>query len=113
MTHIVLHFLAPWLIAVGFYRERWRSVTAVLWATMLVDLDHLLADPIYDPDRCSLGFHPLHTAPAIGVYAVLFALPLLTGRKINAGQGPKGLRIVHLVGLGLLVHMALDGVDCL
>ena len=34
-----------------------------MMATMLVDLDHLFADPIYDPDRCSIGFHPLHQYP--------------------------------------------------
>ena len=28
--------------------------------TMMVDLDHLIADPIFDPQRC-IGFHPLHS----------------------------------------------------
>lgn len=64
-------------------------------ATMLVDLDHLLARPIYDPERCSIGFHPLHTAPAIVGYALL-AFP----------------RTTRLVGLGLIIHMALDALDC-
>jgi hypothetical protein len=36
--------------------------------TIIVDLDHLLADPIYDPNRCSIGFHPLHSYPAIVIY---------------------------------------------
>lgn len=79
---------------------------------MLVDIDHLLADPIYDPNRCSIGFHPLHTTPAILVYAALFLVPLMVGRE----SGRKGLRpaawVLHLVGLGLLIHMALDGIDC-
>ena len=35
------------------------------WLGWLIDLDHLLADPVYAPDRCSIGFHPLHTAPAV------------------------------------------------
>ena len=64
-------------------------------ATMVVDFDHLLATPIYDPDRCSIGFHPLHTAPAIAIY-VLLTLPKPT----------------RLIGLGLLIHMALDWSDC-
>ena len=64
-------------------------------ATMLVDLDHLLADPVYDPNRCGIGFHPLHTAPAIAGYAVLSLL-----------------RPTRLIGVGLLVHMALDLADC-
>ena len=65
-------------------------------ATMLVDLDHLLASPVYDSARCSIGFHPLHQWPAIGVYALMsFVRPL------------------RLVGIGLLVHVMLDGLDCL
>ena len=64
-------------------------------ATMLVDLDHLLAQPMYDPNRCSIGFHPLHTWPAILVYVAL--------------TWPKKTR---WLGLGLLIHMALDGLDC-
>ena len=64
--------------------------------TMLVDADHLLADPVFDPERCSIGFHPLHTAPAIVLYAGLALF-----------------RRTRLVGLGLLIHMALDALDCL
>lgn len=64
-------------------------------ATMAVDLDHLLANPIYDPDRCSIGFHPLHSYIAIGVYAVLLIFPRL-----------------RIMAIGLLIHIALDYVDC-
>ncbi len=64
--------------------------------TMAVDLDHLLADPIFDPDRCSIGFHPLHTIWAIGLYFILFIFPKS-----------------RIVGLGLLLHMATDYQDCL
>jgi len=64
--------------------------------TIIVDLDHLLADPIYDPNRCSIGYHPLHTYPAILVYLVLTAIVR-----------------TRLIGLGLLIHMALDGLDCI
>ena len=35
----------------------------------VVDLDHLLAEPVYDAARCSIGFHPLHTWPAMIAYA--------------------------------------------
>ena len=55
----------------------------------------------------------LHTLPAIGVYTALFVLPLAVGRKAD-GQGlHRTARAVHLIGLGLLIHMALDGIDCL
>lgn len=67
-----------------------------MYATMLVDLDHLLADPIYDPNRCGIGFHPLHTYPAIVAY-VLLLIPGAT----------------RLPALGLVIHMALDASDCL
>mgnify|MGYP006274658851 FL=1 len=118
MLHIALHVLVPLLIALFFYRSRWQRATLIMIATMLVDVDHLLADPIYDPNRCSIGFHPLHTTPAIILYAVLFALPLL--RRWNADALDEDaldeavrIRALHLIGLGLLIHMALDGADCM
>lgn len=112
MLHIALHFVVPLLVALAFYRERWRNAFFVLIATMLVDVDHLLADPIYDPERCSIGFHPLHTGPAIVVYAALFVLPLAFRRKHDDRALRPAARVLHLVGLGLLIHMALDGIDC-
>jgi hypothetical protein len=96
ILHYALHFLAPGLIAWIFYRDRWRKVWLILLATMLVDLDHLLATPIFDPNRCSIGFHPLHTYPAMGIYAVMLIFPK-----------------TRIVGIGLLFHMFTDGVDCM
>jgi hypothetical protein len=95
VLHLVMHAVVPLLVAVVFFRPRWRRAWLIMLATMLVDLDHLLADPIYDPDRCSIGYHPLHTWPAIAVYVVL-TIP----------------RPTRLVGLGLVIHMALDALDC-
>ncbi len=66
-----------------------------MMTTMLVDIDHLLATPIYDPQRCSIGFHPLHSLPAILAYLALIS--------------PKKTR---LIGLGLIIHMILDSSDC-
>ncbi len=66
-----------------------------MMSTMLVDLDHLLASPIYDPSRCSIGFHPLHEPLAIVVYGILCFVPRL-----------------QLIGIGLIIHMSLDSVDC-
>lgn len=94
--HLFLHFAVPALIALAFYRQRFLSAWLIMVATMVVDLDHLLADPIFDPNRCSIGFHPLHSYPAIGAYALMTI--------------PPGLR---LIGLGLLIHMAVDWTDCL
>jgi len=66
-----------------------------MMATMIVDIDHLLATPIYDPQRCSIGFHPLHTLPAILAYIALIIPPK-----------------TRLIGLGLVIHMVLDSTDC-
>jgi len=113
MIHIALHFIVPPLVALVFFHSRWRNATLIMIATMIVDADHLLADPIYDPTRCSIGFHPLHTIPAIVIYALLFIIPLVVGRKAD-GQGWHPFAyVLHLGGLGLLIHMALDWIDCL
>ena len=111
MVHAVLHVLVPCLLALAFYRSQWRSVFGVWLATLVVDLDHLLADPIYDPERCSIGFHPLHTVPAIAVYVVLFAAPRLHD-AVGRPRSPKQVAVLHWVGGGLLIHMALDALDC-
>lgn len=112
MIHIALHFIVPLLVALVFYRRDWRKATVIMIATMVVDVDHLLADPIYDPARCSIGFHPLHTVPAILVYVALFASPLLLKGRDENSVWHERLRVLHLVGLGLLIHMTLDGIDC-
>lgn len=94
--HLILHAAVPALAARLFWPARWRWAWLVMLATMLVDLDHLLADPIFDPGRCSIGHHPLHRAPAIVVYTLMLAVPR-----------------ARLVATGLLIHMALDGLDCI
>lgn len=97
MIHLALHLLVPLAIAYGcFPKARSGRVFLILIATMLVDLDHLLADPIYDPRRCSIGFHPLHGFVPIGIYGLM----LLHGKT-------------RLVGLGLSIHMLLDFGDCI
>jgi hypothetical protein len=112
MIHVALHFAVPLLVALAAYRNRWKSAVVIMVATMLVDADHLLADPIYDPERCSIGFHPLHTMPAIAVYIALFLFPLVWRRMEPARDLDPTVRVFHLIGLGLLIHMALDWVDC-
>ena len=66
--------------------------------TMVIDLDHLLANPIFDPNRCGIGLHPLHTHWAGIAYAGLLAIPSWT---------------VRAVAIGCLWHLATDAIDCL
>ena len=101
ILHLLLHLAVPALVAWLFFRDPQESVGfRRAWLLLLlgwvIDIDHLLADPIYAPDRCSIGFHPLHTGPAIVVYGAL-AVP----------------RTTRLFGIGLLIHIALDMIDCL
>lgn len=96
MLHIVLHFLVPAIVAWFGFGKKWITAWLIMSATMLVDLDHLLANPIFDPNRCSIGFHPLHSGLAIGLYGFMLLFPKL-----------------RIIGIGLLIHMALDYVDCL
>lgn len=129
MIHIALHVLIPVGIALLVYRDRWRFATFVLLATMVVDVDHLLADPIYDPERCSIGFHPLHTLPAILAYVAMWLVPVARNRYGTANQAHPDraetpetvmdgirsatrLQVIHLAGLGLVIHMLLDASDC-
>ena len=96
IIHYSLHFIAPGLLAWLFFRDRWKKALLIMIATMLVDLDHLLATPIFEPGRCSIGFHPLHSYPAIAVYFLLLFLPKL-----------------RIIAVGLLFHMLTDWQDCL
>lgn len=96
ILHYSLHFLFPFLIAWIFYRQKWLKTGLIMVSTMLVDLDHLLANPIFDPNRCSINFHYLHTYWAIGFYAILLLFPK-----------------TRVVAIGLLFHMLTDFQDCL
>ena len=95
IIHLLLHAAVPALVAWLFFRDRFGKAWLLMLLGWVIDLDHLLADPIYAPNRCSIGFHPLHTAPAIVAYGAL-TLPKRT----------------RLFAIGLLIHVTLDAVDC-
>ncbi|WMS86617.1 DUF6122 family protein [Pleionea litopenaei] len=100
MLHIFLHFLVPLIISYSlrnslFKFSQWWLVYILMMVTMLVDLDHLLADPIYDPGRCSINFHPLHQVVLFpGYIALMF------------------FERTRAIGFGLVIHMVLDSIDC-
>jgi len=96
IVHYGMHFLVPGLIAFIFFKENWKKVWFIFILTMLVDLDHLLADPLFDATRCSINFHPLHSYYAILIYFLLLMFPK-----------------TRIIGIGLLFHMITDAIDCL
>ena len=95
LVHNFLHVFVPALAVWIFYREDWKNSFLLLMLTMIVDLDHLFANPIFEPERCSIGFHPLHSEVSIAIFALI-----LLNRKLR------------IIGVGLLIHMSLDGLDC-
>lgn len=94
--HMGLHFLAPGLLAYFLFNSNWKKVWLIMIATMFVDLDHLFAVPMYDANRCSIGFHYLHSYPAILIYILLLFF-----------------KPTRILAVGLLFHMLTDWQDCL
>ena len=96
IIHYSLHFFLPLIIAILFFKKEWKKVYVIMMLTMIVDLDHLLADPIYQADRCSINFHPLHSYYAIALYFIMsfFRKPF------------------NIIGIGLVLHMIADFTDC-
>ncbi|NCT09537.1 MAG: hypothetical protein GW772_05590 [Flavobacteriia bacterium] len=95
IIHYGLHFAAPFFIAYFLFRENWKKVYLIFLASMLIDLDHLLATPIFDSNRCSINFHPLHTYYAAGIYVIgLF------------------FKKTHILAFALLFHLLTDFIDC-
>ena len=95
VLHYGIHLLLPVIIGVLAYPGRRLKAVLILLSGLLIDLDHLLADPVFDPNRCSIGFHPLHSYLAIGIYAIL----LFSSRT-------------RIFGIALLIHILADSVDC-
>jgi hypothetical protein len=91
-----LHAAIPVLAAWIFYRTRFKKAALILLAANLIDLDHLLADPILDPGRCSIGYHLLHQYWAIAIYVLLLLFPK-----------------TRIWGIGLLIHILLDYIYCI
>lgn len=94
ILHYNLHLIVPGLIAYILFKSNWKQAWLIMLYTMLIDLDHLLADPIFDPDRCSINFHPLHS-----YYALVFYTLLLFPKK------------TRIVAVGLLFHLFTDYID--
>ncbi|UNY98811.1 DUF6122 family protein [Zhouia spongiae] len=96
IVHYGIHFLVPILIALIIYRRSWLKSSLILLGGIIIDIDHIWADPIFDPNRCSINYHPLHTYPFIILYT------LLLFRKQT-----------RIFGIALLIHIIADTTDCL
>lgn len=95
LVHYGIHFGLPLIVALVYFKSYWLKACGIMILGMLIDLDHLLANPIFDSNRCSINFHPLHSYYAIAVY-ILLLLPKRT----------------RLIGLGLVIHIIADSADC-
>ena len=98
IIHYSLHFLFPAILAWLLFKKDWKMAWMIMIATMLVDIDHLLATPMFDPNRCSIGFHPLHSICAIILYFLMLFIPN---------------KYIKIIAVGLLFHMLTDLQDCL
>ncbi|HEX9828344.1 MAG TPA: DUF6122 family protein [Flavobacteriaceae bacterium] len=96
LIHYGIHFGLPLLIAVLFFKSNWKVAYIIMLCGLLIDLDHVLASPIFDSQRCSINFHPLHSYYAIAIY-----LGLAMFKK------------TRILGIGLIVHIIADAADCL
>lgn len=93
--HYGIHFIVPIAIGLLFYKEHKTKAILILLAAIVIDIDHLLVNPIFDPNRCSIDFHPLHSYWAIASYFLLLFF-----------------KKTQILGIALLIHMIADLVDC-
>jgi len=96
ILHYGLHFGMPLLIALLFFKSKWKMAYLIMLCGLLIDLDHFLAQPMFDPNRCSINFHPLHSYFAIAIYVGLAIF-----------------KKTRILGIGLIIHIFADAIDCL
>lgn len=96
VAHYGIHFIVPLGIAYFFFKENRLKAALILIAGIILDIDHLLATPIFDPLRCSINYHPLHTYWAMGIYVAMTLY-----------------KKTSIWGIAFLLHMLADVVDCL
>jgi hypothetical protein len=95
ILHYGCHVLIPLFVALLAYKKIWIKAFLIMLSGLWIDLDHLFANPMFDANRCSINFHPLHTYTAITIYILLLF--------------PKKTR---LIGLGFVIHILADTIDC-
>jgi len=105
MPNLIIHLISNVILIYGIYlydklirkkKTDLKYVSLLVLSSNLIDLDHLIANPIYDPSRCSINFHPLHSW-----YMFPFYIIGIFVKKYN----------YFFLGVG--VHLILDFLDCL
>lgn len=96
IIHYGCHIFLPLIVALVWFRADWKIAFLVMLSGLWIDIDHVLATPIFDANRCSINFHPLHTYYAMVVYI-----------------GLAFFKRTRWLGLGLVIHMIADSLDCL
>lgn len=96
LIHYSIHFGLPLLVAILFFKPDWKMAYLIMVSCILIDVDHLLAYPIFDSNRCSINFHPLHSYFALVIYIALAIF-----------------RKTRILGIGLIIHIIADSIDCL
>ena len=95
LLHMFFHVAVPVGVAALFFRKDFRHASLLMLAGIFIDVDHLAANPILDPTRCSVGYHLLHSFWLIPVYVTLALYPK-----------------TRLIGIGLMIHIVLDTAEC-
>ena len=96
IIHYGSHLLLPLAVALIWFHSNWKIAFLIMLSGLWIDVDHLLANPIFDPGRCSINFHPLHSYLAITIYIALSIY-----------------KKTRLIGLGFVIHIIADTFDCL
>ena len=97
ILHYGGHFIVPFVFAWIVWRCDWKRFGAAMVGANIIDIDHLWAIPIFDPGRCSIGFHTFHGWEAGIVYLALLIVPRWWVRAFGAGA---------------LWHLLVDAGDC-
>ncbi len=50
MLHYSLHFGFPFMIAYIFWREKWLRAGTIMFSTIIIDIDHFWANPVFEGD---------------------------------------------------------------
>jgi hypothetical protein len=96
ILHYGIHLVVPIFIAFYFFKGQSIRIAILLLLGILIDVDHLLATPIFDPNRCSIDFHPLHSYWAIFTYTIFLFF-----------------NKTRILGIALMIHILADTADCL